>query len=444
MSSSDFDVIIVGGRPAGSSLATHLGRANMRVLIVDRITFPEDHPVSTAFILPHTMALLDELDAEEAKYARSTPKAERIVLEFKDYFRSFFTHQTINGRNYMYTVDRGRFDETLWRNLEHYPSVTRKENFSVTDLLTDSSGKVSGIKGRHPKEAEESFTAKLVVGADGRFSTVAQKVDAPVIHQRTDCDTTLYFAAWENVAPYDAQGGTVAQIHTSGDGFSYVFMPTADGLINVIAQGQSDLYDPPTGEVQEDYLRKLQAQPYVWRRLKNAKQAGKLKGMKRINNLFRQAGGDGWVLVGDAYHQKDSLDAQGIYDALLGSKFLGQELVAWHEGKQGLETAVANYSTRIWDDVKPMFDATMERVQREIYDIAPPAVAKTVLRWVLGSEAYQQRFSSLLVRQWDPTNYLTPPFMLQCIAKGIGGDIKRLLTRQPNPTAMPALDSLPS
>ena len=61
----------------------------------------------------------------------------------------------------------------------------------------------------------------------------------------------------------------------------------------------------------------------LWRHLENkVKQISKLNGMKRMGNFFRTPVGDGWALVGDAYHRKDSLDAQSIYDALIGAKYL--------------------------------------------------------------------------------------------------------------------------
>ena len=41
MSQADYDVIIVGGRPAGASLAIRLARQQLKVLVVDRATFPE-------------------------------------------------------------------------------------------------------------------------------------------------------------------------------------------------------------------------------------------------------------------------------------------------------------------------------------------------------------------------------------------------------------------
>ncbi|MEL6149749.1 MAG: FAD-dependent monooxygenase, partial [Chloroflexota bacterium] len=44
---TDYDVIIVGGRVAGSTLAAYLGKAGIRVLLLERATFPEPHPASS-------------------------------------------------------------------------------------------------------------------------------------------------------------------------------------------------------------------------------------------------------------------------------------------------------------------------------------------------------------------------------------------------------------
>ena len=106
-----FDVIIVGGRPAGSALATRLGLAGLRVLILDRAHFPSRPPVSAPFVLPHTLAELDEIGADEACYAADTPQLRRFVLEFAGYFRACFRfYEPIAGRTHFYAVDRARLD----------------------------------------------------------------------------------------------------------------------------------------------------------------------------------------------------------------------------------------------------------------------------------------------------------------------------------------------
>ena len=438
-----YDIIIVGGRPAGASLAARLGQQGIKTLIVERASFPSGAAVSTPFIFGHTMALLDEIGADEEEYAANTPKMRRFVLEFKDYFRAFFPVASVGERDYMYTVHRAKLDTCLWNQLDRFETVTAVANFSVTGVVKDDQGRVTGITGRHPQQAEMTVTADCVVGADGRYSTIAKEVGAEVTEQRTDVDTDLFYAYWDGVADYDEQGDAVPQIHTSIDGFSYVMMPSADGQVSVITQGQSDLYQALEGNPQEVYLNLLKKQPYVWRRLKGATQATKISGIRRMGNMFRQPAGTGWALTGDAYHQKDSLDAQGIYDALLMSKFLAEELSAWKRGDKSWDTAVADYESRIYADLKPMFDATMGRVQREIYDIPPEFVAKNVLRWVLTSKHYQHGFGHMLIREYDPAGLSSPPAMLKMVGAGIGSDIKRLFSSGENENVMPPVESMP-
>lgn len=55
------DTLIVGARCAGATLAIHLARAGKRVLAIDAGNLPSDQPLSTHWISPYGMALLDEL-----------------------------------------------------------------------------------------------------------------------------------------------------------------------------------------------------------------------------------------------------------------------------------------------------------------------------------------------------------------------------------------------
>lgn len=439
-----FDMIIVGGRPAGATLAARLGQQNIKTLIVERATFPSGAAVSSPFIFANTMALLDEIGADESQYARNTVKMRRFVLEFKDYFRVYFPVASQNGRDYMYTVERERFDTALWDNLDQYASVTKLENFAVTDLTFDQNGRVNGISGRAPQQATQTFAADCVIGADGRFSVVAQKAEAPTTEEVNDILTTQYYAYWENVASYDEQGDQIPHIHTSVDGFAVVFMPSADGRTSVVIQAQPELYDQLEGSVQERYLHILQQRPYVWRRLHNATQVTSLSGMKRIPNLFRQAAGNGWALVGDAYHQKDSYDAQGIYDAAISAKLLAEELTAWHTKQKSWDKAMDSYSERVYATLKPTFEATIGRIKREMYDIPPAFVAKNILRWAISSDAYRHNFSQQLIRNIeDPIGWTAPPNLLKMILAGFTADLKRKLTGTPNPFAVPPVNQLP-
>ena len=64
--STHFDVIIVGGRPAGSTLAARLGQRNIRTLLLERATMPSLPAISSPGIYASTMQMLDEIGADEA------------------------------------------------------------------------------------------------------------------------------------------------------------------------------------------------------------------------------------------------------------------------------------------------------------------------------------------------------------------------------------------
>ena len=430
-----YDVVIVGGRPAGASLALRLGAAGVRVLIVDQASFPSRPAVSAAFVLPHTLELLDELDLDERAYAAATPKLRRFMLEFARYFRTeLHFDEPIAGRSYCYAIDRAKLDACLWHALDRCPTVTAQSGTRFAGVKLAHAGALHEVRLVHERQ-DLTVRARALVGADGRYSPVAQAVAAPVLVNRTDVETSLYYAHWRGVADYAPGVTDAAHIHASCDGFSFVFMPSADGETMVVAQGRSDRYLAQTGTPQEVYNRLLQARPLVQRRLRDATQVSPLSGIKHMGNKFRQAYGPGWVLVGDAYHQKDSLDAQGIYDALLGAKLLAGALVDWQNG-QAWEAALAGYESRVWAALKPMFDATMERVKREIYNVPPPVVARTVLRYVLTHPAYARRFASVVTRKLAPDALLPPQVLLKLAAEGaLRRGRQRLLRRdQPDPT----------
>ncbi|MBK8429933.1 MAG: FAD-dependent monooxygenase [Chloroflexi bacterium] len=88
MPQHDFDLIIVGGRVAGSALAVQLGRAGLKVLLVERGRLPSKHPASSPIIGPSSMQLLDELGAAESDYAHNTPLRAALSTTFAARFAS--------------------------------------------------------------------------------------------------------------------------------------------------------------------------------------------------------------------------------------------------------------------------------------------------------------------------------------------------------------------
>src|SRR5690606_37394441 len=107
-----------------------------------------------------TLELLDEIGADEALYARGTPKIQRMVQVIGPGLALPFDLPDLNGRNYGYAVDRARFDAALWETTLSYPSVEGRQNFAVTGLLVED-GRVRGITGYGPDKQPVEISAGL-------------------------------------------------------------------------------------------------------------------------------------------------------------------------------------------------------------------------------------------------------------------------------------------
>src|SRR5689334_7716840 len=96
--SRDYDVIIVGGRVAGSSLAIHLARQNLKVFLLDRASFPSSPQVPSApFIHLSALRLLDELGLSEAEYAHPEGMIKTYAINFSPYFTAYMPISLMNA-----------------------------------------------------------------------------------------------------------------------------------------------------------------------------------------------------------------------------------------------------------------------------------------------------------------------------------------------------------
>jgi flavin-dependent dehydrogenase len=430
-----YDVIVVGGRPAGASLAARLGRQGWHVLLLDRATFPSSPTISYPAIFASAMALLDEIGVREADYARDTPQIRWWINEFREDFRTFNRVPNVDGRDYAYAIDRTRFDEVLWHNAARFPTITARQNFVVTDLLWQGE-QVSGICGRTPGGTAERFTADCVVGAGGRFGPVARKTGAGSYDERSDLPTAVYYAYWQNAAPYDERG-PVVHIYTPGYGYGFLLMDSADGRLGVGIYGQRALLELGETRLEAFYTKLLHEHPRVWRRLCRAERITPVHGMRKIGNLYRQGGGPGWVLVGDALHQVDPMDAQGIYDALFMAKVLSQAIDDWKRGRRTWHDTIAQYEARVHAETHARYVETLARIKREIFTRRPDWAWKSYIRWLNDDPEYKRRLALMMTRGMDAAGWLPASVLLLALLRGAGGDIRRLITRQPRADVLP-------
>src|SRR6185369_7568995 len=112
--SSAFDVIVIGGGPAGSAAATRLAQRGHRILLLEKEHFPRFHIGES--MLPCVMPLIERLGAMPLlKAADFLPKyaAEFVTADGSLKRRYAFRDVFVFKQKSAYEVDRSEFDQLL-------------------------------------------------------------------------------------------------------------------------------------------------------------------------------------------------------------------------------------------------------------------------------------------------------------------------------------------
>jgi 2-polyprenyl-6-methoxyphenol hydroxylase-like FAD-dependent oxidoreductase len=297
---TQFDVIVVGARCAGSPLATLLARAGMHVCLVDRAGFPSDTP-STHVVQPTGVKILDSLGVVEPLLKVATP-IDRGTVAFDDVRIEVDGVTELVGAP-MLNVRRVTLDAILL-DAAASAGVEIRTRTAVTGLVEDG-GRVAGVR-----TPTGELRASIVVGADGARSTVARLVGAAEYHETT-AGRVFMWAYFEGAAA----AGNRVWLGKMGD-LGFLASPTDADLFMAAVVPSVDRRDELRGDRESAYAAGLTRWPELHACLVGATRVGPVRMMSRWHGFFRQSAGPGWVLVGDAGHFKDPTPGQGISDAL--------------------------------------------------------------------------------------------------------------------------------
>ena len=157
-----FDVAIVGGGPAGSSCAAFCAMAGLQSLVLDREKFPREK-VCGDCLNPSCWPVLDQL--ELAERVRVLPHSKLCSVEFISISGRGVTVDLPSGADGEISVKRSLFDDLLLRRAGELGANIREQT-TVTGLSRNDHWNIETSSG-------DSFQARLLIGADGRNSTVA-------------------------------------------------------------------------------------------------------------------------------------------------------------------------------------------------------------------------------------------------------------------------------
>jgi 2-polyprenyl-6-methoxyphenol hydroxylase-like FAD-dependent oxidoreductase len=357
-----YDVIVVGARVAGSSTAMLLARKGLRVLLVDRATFPSD-TLSTHQVQLPGVARLARWGLLERVIASGAPPARRVrfdpgPLVLEGSFAAF------DGIDALYSPRRTVLD-TILIDAAREAGAEVREGF-VVDALVLEDGRVAGIRGAEKGGATVTESARVVVGADGKRSMVARAVGAPTYRELPVLSMGFY-TYWEGV---DLAGGEMYARPRRMVGA----WPTNDGLVMTYVAWPVEEFAAFRADVERNFLETLDAAGDLGERVRAGRRAERFRGSPDLPNVFRVPHGPGWVLAGDAGLTMDPVTGQGIGHAFRDAELIADALAAGLGGSRPLDEALEEYRRARDEETVPMYEFTTE-----IASFRPPAVEQQVL-----------------------------------------------------------------
>jgi flavin-dependent dehydrogenase len=337
-----YDAVIVGARCAGAATAFLLARAGAKVLLVDRQAYGSDtmstHALMRGGVLQlHRWGVLSTVMAEETPEIRSTTfhyGQEALRLSIK----------AEHGVSYLCAPRRTVLDRVLVDAARKAGAEVR-HGVLLTDLVFGSRGQVVGVR---LKDAGVEYAVRctIVIGADGRQSTIAKLVKAGIYAESVSSSASV-FGYFQNLQR-DGSHWHFADNVAAG------VIPTNYGQHCVFASVPAEAFASTfKNNVEAGFFRILEANsPNLREDVGRAHLAGRFRGFAGARGYLRQSHGPGWALVGDAGYFKDPATAHGITDALRDAELLASAVL------DGRPAALAAYQEERDDLSRPLFGVT--------------------------------------------------------------------------------------
>jgi FAD-dependent halogenase len=351
--SSDYDLIVVGGGPGGSTLATIVAMQGHRVLLLERERHPR-YQIGES-LLPATIhGICRILGVEEqvhnAGFIRKNGAVFRWGTRSEPWAFGFTQAKMLNdiGAGFAYQVERAKFDRILLDNARH-KGVEVREDCDVRGVIDDG-GRVAGVRYVDDAGIEHEIHARYVADASGNTSRIYDRVGRRV-HSEFFRNVAA-FGYFENAGrlPAPNQGNILCEAFDRGWVWFIPLRHEAPSLTSVglvLAAEHASMLKNPEAAMAENLARC----PRVSSMLAGATRVTEgLYGRIRIRRDWSYTNERFWtpgmVLVGDAACFVDPVLSTGVHLATYSALLAGRSINSCLEGMLDEERAFDEFERR--------------------------------------------------------------------------------------------------
>jgi flavin-dependent dehydrogenase len=336
-----FDAVVVGARLAGCAFAAPLARAGKRTLVLDRMRFPSDQ-LSTHVLLPAGTSELAQMGALPRIMALNPSQIRWTKVEAEGVPCLERLRPADDGIDFGVCVPRDLQDICLVEAAREQGAEVR-ERCTVEELVWRR-GRVAGVRYRDAAGELQEVACTLLVGADGRRSTVAALVGAWRPYRTSRNGRGLVFRYMDDPLAGTRDAETYYQWR-EGNSFAFAFPTAPAGRLLILLMGHRDEASEARSDPEGYWQRKLREHPGLAARVVGTTNHSKLRSTGETPAFFRASSGPGWALAGDAGHFKDPVTGQGMRDAM----FMGRTLAEHVLPALADDAFAVDCATRAWE-----------------------------------------------------------------------------------------------
>ena len=346
-----FDVIIIGGGPAGTSAATALAMKGRSVVVIEKDKFPRYHIGES--LIPFCYFPLEKIGMiDKMKNAGFVNKysVRFVTIEGKMSAPFYFSQHMNHAAANTWQVSRAKFDCMLMEHAREHGAKVREEAMAL-ELLREN-GNVVGVKVA-PKDGEHyELRAPVTIDASGRQAmTINQNKWRNWDQALNKISIWTYFRGAMRDPGMDEGATTVAYLPDKG---WFWYIPLEDDVVSIGLVAEKDYLFNETKSLPDIFHREVGRNNWIEEHLKPGKQFGEYFMTKEFSYRAEHCAENGLVLVGDAFAFLDPVFSSGVYLALQSGVLAAEAIDKALSTNNTSAAAFTDYGEKICTEIEAM------------------------------------------------------------------------------------------
>ncbi|HEX3248917.1 MAG TPA: NAD(P)/FAD-dependent oxidoreductase [Pyrinomonadaceae bacterium] len=316
MNNNTYDVIVMGGGPAGSSVAGILAREGRQVIVFEKEVFPRHHIgeslMTDTYWTFRRLGVLEKL--------KQSPFVRKYSVQFANAAgkesRPFYFFEAVHHESAVtWQITRAQFDHLLIDHAAEQGAVVH-QGVLVKQVLFEGD-KAVGVEVQMQDGTREKFFAKVVVDATGQSAMLSNKFRWRVRDPKLKKAVLYSYFKGAHREP-DLNGGATLVLRTepgSGGWFWYIPLENDITSVGIVADPEYLLKNrgQDLAKILDEEIEKCES---VRRRVAEGTRVDKIYSILDYSYRSKQNAGNGFILIGDAYGFLDPIYSSGVLLAL--------------------------------------------------------------------------------------------------------------------------------